>query len=160
MAVVRRSSLAFAAGFPAAIGAVAVAVAGSRSGTSDGAFPFGIALITLGAALLALGESAARDSRVSPGSVFGLRTTELRLADVSEARFGMVFPSISYAVTLRTDQGRRVVLHANWWTNEPEVMRLGASQLDERTVQMDRGTRRVLDRYARRPETLATALRC
>jgi hypothetical protein len=116
-------ALAFVAGFPGAIGGLALAAAMSRAGLSDGAFALGVGLLLLAGCLLVLGLRSVLV--VGPDRVtarfFGLRGTSVRFDRLTSATFGMTFPSISYGIALIDRVGRKAIVHANWWQDEAET---------------------------------------
>ena len=141
-------ALAFVAGFPGAIGGLALAAAMSRTGVTDGAFPLGAGLLLLAGFLLALGIRSVLD--VGPDSVmarfFGLRGTTVAFNRLASATFGMTFPSISFGIALVDRDGRKVIEHANWWRDEAEVMRPIFRALVDHDIAMDRTTARVVSK--------------
>jgi hypothetical protein len=148
---IRRPWLAFVVGFPGAIGTVALVAALSRDGMADGALPLAVASLGLAVVLLVLGAL----SRVwlFPDRVavrfFGVRTTKVRFADLTTATFGMVFPSISFALTLTDRGGQRATIHANWWDYEPAMMDAVCRALIHHDVAVDRMTASVIARVLR-----------
>lgn len=143
---IRRPAIAFVAGFPSAIGGIALAAALGRGGAGDGALPLGVGLLVTGAVLLVLGAT----SRLRLDDVgltvrfFGLRSTRVDLADLSSATFGMTFPSISFAIALKDRMGRTARVHANWWRREQTIMKAVLRRLLDDDVAMDRGTARIV----------------
>jgi hypothetical protein len=139
-------ALAFVVGFPGVLGLVAMWVALSRQGVNDGAFPLAVGSLALAGLLLVLG--ALSSLSVGPGRLtvrfFGLRATSVRFDELAEATFGMAWPSISFAITLRDRHGRTAVVHANRWRDEAIVMRRVCQALYERDVAMDRSTARIV----------------
>jgi hypothetical protein len=146
-------ALAFVAGFPGAIGGLALAAAISRAGLSDGAFALGAGLLLLAGCLLVLGLRSVLV--VGPDRVtarfFGLRSTSVRFDRLTSATFGMTFPSISYGIALIDRDGRKAIVHANWWQDEAEVMRPILRALVDHDVAMDRTTARVVSQTLRIP---------
>jgi hypothetical protein len=141
---------------PGALGALALFGAFTRTGTSDGAFPLAVASLLIAALLLVLGlrSRLSADRELIWVRFFGLRGTAVRFDDLVSATFGMTFPSISFGVTLKDHHGKRVVVHANWWRDEPAVVAFVAQRLLERDVPMDRDTAALVARAlgVRRPE--------
>jgi hypothetical protein len=145
---IRPEAMAFVVGFPGAIGAIALVAAASRAGVSDGAFPLGAGLLAGAAALLLLGLRSF--IRVGPTDMtvrfFGVRANTVKFDRLASATFGMSFPSISYGIALMDHEGRRVIVHANWWRNEPDVVRPVMRALVDHDVAMDRTTARLVAR--------------
>jgi hypothetical protein len=140
--------LAFVVGFPSAIGVLALAASVSRSGTSDGAFPIAVSALALAAVLLVLGARSAILVGTADMTVrfFGLRRTTVRFQDLREATFGMVLPSLSYAIRVVDRNGRQVLVHANWWQDERAVLTPVCRALIDHNVPMDHATARVVSR--------------
>jgi hypothetical protein len=143
---IRGAALVFVVGFPAAIGALALIAAVSRSGPSDGAFALGVGLLAAAGVLLALGLRSVLS--VGEGALtvrfFGLRSTTVRFRDLRSATFGMAFPSISYAIALADRNGQKALVHSNWWRNESSVLVPVCRAIVDFDVPMDRSTARVV----------------
>jgi hypothetical protein len=146
MTRIHPAALAFVAGFPAAIGGLALLAASTRSLPDDGALPLGVGLLTLSGIVLVLGLGSSL--RVFPDRVsvrfFGVRSTTVRFADLSSATLGMTVPTISFAITLRDRSGRKAVVHANWWREERSIMAPICRAILELDVPVDRSTARVV----------------
>jgi hypothetical protein len=145
---IRTPAFLFVAGFPGGIGAVSLAAALSRGGTSDGAFPLAVAGLVSAAVLLVLGLRSRLSVRADGVTVrfYGLRGTTVRFSDLRSATFGMAFPSISFAITLTDHHGRKALLHANWWNDEANVLSVVCRALVEQDVAMDRSAARIVSR--------------
>lgn len=143
---IRPTWLAFVVAFPGVIGALALGAALSRGGTNDGAYPLGIGALLGSVVLLALGLKSRLVVTGDQITVrfFGLRGTTVRFADLASATFGMVFPSISFAISLRDNNGKKAIVHANWWRDEATFFPMICSVLVQFDVPMDRGTARVV----------------
>jgi hypothetical protein len=143
---IRRAWLAFTVGFPAAVGAVALAAALGRSGTGDGALALAVVLLSVAALLLVLGAASGVWLATTTLTIrfFGFRKTTVRLDELVSATFVMAMPSISYALVLRDRQGRKGLFHANWWDREPDVLVPVCAALLQNDVAMDRQTARVV----------------
>jgi hypothetical protein len=141
-------SLAFVVGFPGLIAAAMLGAAFSRSGVTDGAFAPGLALVAGAAVLLVLGLRSVIS--VGPDDLtvrfFGVRATTIALREIASATLEMAFPSISFAMVLRDQAGRKVLVHANWWRDEASVMLPVYRALVEFDVAMDRSTARVVSK--------------
>ena len=85
---------------------------------------------------------------VSPEGVtvrfFGIRTTAVRFDQLTSATFGMAFPSISHAITLRDADGRKALVHSNWWNGEREAVRPICRAILDLEVPVDRSTARTI----------------
>lgn len=153
---ISRPAIAFVAGFPGVIGALALVAAFSRSGTRDGAFALGVALLGVAAVLLVLGLASTVSIASDEFTVrfFGIRRTTVRLSEIESATFRMAFPSISYALVLTGVGGRKALFHANWWRNEGPILGAIGRALLDRDVSMDRSTARIVSRAlgVRRPK--------
>jgi hypothetical protein len=145
---IRPSWLAFVVGIPGLIGAVALAAALPRGGVADGAFPLAIAMIALALGLLILG-AASRLWMFPDGLAvrfFGLRKASVQFGDITSATFGMVFPSISFALRLTQRSGRTATIHANWWDDEAAVMVPLCRALLDRDVPVDQMAATIIGR--------------
>ena len=80
---------------------------------------------------------------------FGIRRTTVRLDELAGATFAMLFPSISYVITFEDRDGRKARVHANWWSNEEELMTPLARALVAGDVAMDRTTARIVSQILR-----------
>ena len=139
-------AIALVAGFPGIVGAALVLAAFSRSGTSDGAFLPGVVILGVAAILLVLGlrsVALVEGDRLTV-RFYGLRSTTVRLDELTSATFGMAAPSISYAITLKDRLGRKVLVHANWWRREGPIVRPVLQALLDHDVPMDRSTARIV----------------
>jgi hypothetical protein len=154
---VRLGTLLLLTAMPATLGLIAHAAAFSRSGTTDGAFPLGVVAMTGAASLLLLGLRSRLSIARNQLTVrfFGLRSTTVEFEHVKSATYGMTFPSISLGMTLKDHQGKRAVVHANWWREEPTVIALVAQQLLERDIAMDEATASIVARTLRVPRPAA-----
>lgn len=145
------AAVGFVAGFPGVIGAVGLLAAFSRSGVHDGAFPLAVGLLVVAGILLVLGIRSllwVEDDRVTV-RFFGLRSTSVLFRELQSATFGMAFPSISYAITLTDEGGRKALIHANWWRGEAPAVTAVCRALVEHDVPMDHSTTRLVSRVLR-----------
>ena len=138
-------------GFPGLIGATMVAAAFSRSGVADGAFVPGVVLLAVGGVLLILGLRSVIFVGHDELTVrfFGARATTVRFQDLTSASITMTFPSISFAMALTDRAGRKALVHANWWRDEPSVVLPLCRALIEFDVPMDRSIARVVSKLLR-----------
>ena len=86
---------------------------------------------------------------------FGLRSSSVAWREVVAATYFMAFPSISFAVTLRTRSGRRLLVHWYWWRKEREIARLMARQLLRYGAEFDEVTASIVSRELHVPPPLA-----
>jgi hypothetical protein len=138
--------LAGVAGFPAVVGGVMVFFALER-GAPDSPPVFVGGAILLGAlALLVLGLRSflTLDGDQLTVRFYGIRSTTVRLDDLESATFAMLFPSISYVITLADRNGRKARIHANWWDAESAFMPPICRSLVEHDVALDRMTARIV----------------
>jgi len=77
---------------------------------------------------------------------YGIRSTTVRLDELDSATFAMLFPSLSYVMTLADRNGRKARIHANWWRDEATFMPPICRSLVEHDVAMDRMTARIVSR--------------
>ena len=148
---VHRSWLAFVVGFPALTGGLIVWSGLIHEGADPTVLPIGLVLLAGSAALLVLGiRSYVRleDGRLT-SRFFGIRSTTVRLDQLVGATFAMLFPSISYVITLEDREGRKARIHANWWSKEQTLMTPLARALVEGDVAMDRTTARIVSKILR-----------
>ena len=152
---IRPHAMAFVAGFPGVIGVLALAAAMSRTGPTDRAFWLGALLLAPGLCLLVLGIRSNLTVRPEAVSVrfFGVRETTIKFDQLVSATFGMTFPSISYGIALTDRDGRKAIIHANWWNDEAAVMRPILRALADRDVAMDRTTARIVSKTLRIPRS-------
>lgn len=139
-------ALAFVAGFPGLIGGALLWSTSTRAVGDDDATGIGLAVTALAVALLVLGLGSRLWTTPEGVAVrfFGLRTTAVRYAELQSATFSMLFPSISFAITLTDRHGRHAAIHANWWKGEAVVVRRICQALIDHDVAMDGSTARVV----------------
>lgn len=144
--------LAFVAGFPAFLGGcIAIARWIEPTTATPGEPPVGQVLLALAAVLLLLGLRSflrVEDEAITV-RFYGLRSTTLRLDELAAATFVMAFPSISYAISLTDQRGRKALVHANWWRDESIAMLAVSRALVQHDVPMDRSTARIVARVLR-----------
>jgi len=73
----------------------------------------------------------------------------VRLDELDSATFAMLFPSISYVISLADRRGRKARIHANWWRDEAAFMPPICRALVDHDVAMDRTTARIVSRVLR-----------
>jgi hypothetical protein len=148
---VRALAQAFVAGFPALVGAPMVLFAIGGRYPDATALYVGATLLLGAVALLILGLRSRLTFDDDSLSVrfYGIRATTVRIDEVETATFAMLFPSISYAITLTDRHGRRARIHANWWRDEARIMPPICRRLVARDVAMDRMTARVVSQVLR-----------
>jgi hypothetical protein len=148
---IHRSWLAFVVGFPATTGALILWSGLSHEGADPTVVPIGLVLLAGSAALLVLGVRSyvrLEEGRLT-SRFFGIRSTTVRLDQLVGATFAMLFPSISYVITIEDREGRKARVHANWWSNEQTLMNPLARALVEGDVAMDRTTARIVSKILR-----------
>jgi hypothetical protein len=141
------AAITFVSGFPGGIGLVGVLAALSRGRAfDDGGIFVGYLPLVVGAVLLVLGLRSFL--RVGPDDVtvrfYGLRRTTVRFRELRSGTFGMAVPSISFAITLTDRNGRKALVHANWWRGEDAAIRPVLRALLEHSVPMDRTIARLV----------------
>ena len=111
----------------------------------------GAVLLVGSVALLVLGVRSfvsLQEGRLT-SRFFGVRRTTVRLDQLTGATFAMLFPSISYVITFEDLEGRTARVHANWWSNEEQLMTPLARVLVDGDVAMDRTTARIVSQILR-----------
>ncbi|MGC8634209.1 MAG: hypothetical protein ACP5VP_06040 [Candidatus Limnocylindrales bacterium] len=115
-------------------------------------------LVILGTLFLVLGERSrlvADEERITV-CFFGLRSSSVAWRDVVAATYFMSLPSSSFAVTLRTRSGQRLLVHWYWWRREHEIARLMARQLLRYGAAFDEVTASIVSRELHVPPPPAT----
>jgi hypothetical protein len=140
--------LAGVAGFPAVVGGLMVFLAIERGVPDSPAVLVGTLLFLGALALLVLGLRSflTLDRNQLTVRFYGIRSTTVRLDELDSATFAMLFPSISYVMTLADRNGRKARIHANWWRDEATFMPPICRSLVEHDVAMDRMTARIVSR--------------
>ncbi len=148
---IHRSWLAFVVGFPALTGGLIVWSGLVHEDADPTGLPVGVALLVGSAALLVLGLRSfvsLEEGRLT-SRFFGVRRTTVRLDQLTGATFAMLFPSISYVITFEDREGRKARVHANWWSDEEQLMTPLARALVDGDVAMDRTTARIVSQILR-----------
>ncbi len=148
---IHRSWLAGVVGAPAVVGALILWSGLSHEDADPSVVPIGSALLAGAAALLVLGlrSFVSLDQGRLTSRFFGIQSTTVRLDQLASATFAMLFPSISYVITLEDGQGRKARVHANWWRGEAMLMLPLAQALVAHDVAMDRTTARIVSKILR-----------
>ena len=134
------------AGFPAVVGGLMVFFALERGVPDASAVVVGTMLLLGAFALLVLGLRSflTLDGNQLTVRFYGIRSTMVRLDELDSATFAMLFPSISYVITLADRSRRKARIHANWWHDEATFMPPICRSLVEHDVALDRMTARIV----------------
>jgi hypothetical protein len=145
---IRQWWLTGVAGFPAVVGGLMVFFALERGVPDSSAVVVGTVLLLGAFALLVLGLRSflTLDGNQLTVRFYGIRSTTVRLDELDSATFAMLFPSISYVITLADRNGRKARIHANWWRDESTFMPPICRSLVEHDVALDRMTARIVSR--------------
>ncbi len=111
---------------------------------------FGISFLVLG-----VRSRLVADEETIRVCFFGLRSSSVAWRDVVAATYFMSLPSSSFAVTLRTRSGQRLLVHWYWWRKEREIARLMATQLLRYGAEFDEVTASIVSRELHVPPPLA-----
>ena len=135
------------------VGLIALAaLIAAADGNPIGLFP--AAILGLFAVLLALLAALSRifvDSDVLDVRFFGLRATRIPWEAIERVSFGMAFPSVSYAMSIRSKDGRELKVHLNWWRRESELLSVVFDQIQLRHVAIDGDVAAMMRRWHRNP---------
>jgi hypothetical protein len=75
---------------------------------------------------------------------FSFRGTTMLWESIATTTYGISYPSLGIGITLRDTEGRKVIIHFNFWDREQLLFRELARRLTEIDPAMDVGTRQVV----------------